>query len=126
MSRLMLMWLLEVGLEHAYLGIGQARGFRERGGVRGSALAATRADLTAALASLSEGYAQRTGDKLKRVPKPCDPEHPRGEWLKHMRFHIRIDFPAEVAATDGFVDTILKQFSGLEPVMNFLDEGLST
>lgn len=48
-------------------------------------------ELSAALATLAERYPIEIGDeKLKRVPKPYPPGHPRADLLKHKGiFHVR-------------------------------------
>ena len=88
-------------------------------------IAANHEQLKAALDALPDGYGELDGDKLKRVPKPFDPDHPAGEWLKHKGFHTRIEFDVEEALRDDFVDLVLSHFGHMQPIVNFLDEGMA-
>lgn len=81
--------------------------------------------LQAAIAALPDGYGELQGDKLKRVPKPFDPDHPAGEWLKHKGFHIRIELDPEEVTRDDLVDLVLTHFGHLKPIVDFMDEGMA-
>ena len=90
-----------------------------------SHIAANHQQLKAALDALPAGYGELDGEKLKRVPKPFDPDHPAGEWLKHKGYHLRIEFDPEEALRDDLVDLVLTHFGHLQPIVNFLDEGMA-
>lgn len=88
-------------------------------------IASDHAALTDAIAALPKGYGELGGDKYKRVPAPWPADHPAGELLKHKGMHIRIELPAEAATSPDFADVVAAHFRHLQPIVAFLDAGLS-
>lgn len=88
-------------------------------------IAANHADLTGAMAALPDSFGEVRGDKYKRVPKPWDSDHPAGELLKHKGLHWVAELPLEVGLADDFVSVIADHFRALQPIVQFLDDGLA-
>ncbi len=66
------------------------------------------------------------GDELKKVPKPFDPDHPRGDLLRHKGFQARWIKPTPKLITKpGFVDWCTKELTKVGDVHRWFVENLS-
>ena len=78
------------------------------------------------LDGLTAAYGPPRGDKLKRVPRPWDAEHPAAELLKHKGLYLKRDLAGpELATSPQLVPTLAACFQELLPLVRFLDEGLA-
>jgi len=64
------------------------------------------------------------GDRLKRVPRGFDPDHPAAEWLKYRQFLAFRERPAEFALSPGFYRTLITSWRAMAPLVAFLNEPL--
>ena len=79
------------------------------------------ADLDALLAATRRHDPDVAGRELKKVPKPHDPEHPRGDLLRHKGFQVRWEEPApKTLSSAGFVDWTVRRFERAAAVHTFL------
>ena len=65
------------------------------------------------------------GEKLQRVPRGFDKEHPAAEYLRHRQFLAAKEFPASFASDASFYPTLLSVFRQVAPLVRFLNEPLS-
>jgi uncharacterized protein (TIGR02453 family) len=65
------------------------------------------------------------GDRLTRVPRGFNRDHPAAEYLKFTRFVAGREFPAEFAVSDAFYPTVVRTFRALMPIVRFLNEPLT-
>lgn len=73
-----------------------------------------------------EGYTIG-GKELKRVPKPYDKEHPRGELLKHKGLSASPpSLPLDLVYRDALVDALMEGFDVVAPVYLWLADTLPT
>ncbi|MFW2332173.1 DUF2461 family protein [Ilumatobacter sp.] len=101
-------------------GIGFTPAVRERW--RAAVGAAAGEELAAMLDGLvADRDADVAGDRVKKVPAPFDPDHPRADLLRHTGFQVRFvdDLPASVSSTE-FVDWCAERLSALMPVHQWL------
>lgn len=63
-------------------------------------------------------------DKLKRIPKGFDADHPYAEWLKLKSFIASKDFTASDTLVRGFGQKVDKALQDLKPLNAFLHEAL--
>lgn len=64
------------------------------------------------------------GEKLQRVPRGFQKDHPAAEWLRHRQFLAGCERPAEFATSPAFYRTVSAAFKALAPVIAFLNEPL--
>ena len=105
-------------------GIAFSPGVRERwreavGGSQGEQLAGELDRL------VRERDADVAGDRVKKVPAPFGPDHPRADLLRHTGFQVRFvdDLPAAVSSP-GFVDWCAERLVLLLPVHRWLRANL--
>lgn len=66
------------------------------------------------------------GAELKRVPKPYDPDHPRGGLLRHKTFQARWPEPTpKSVASAGFADWCARRLTACGDVHHWLVDNLS-
>ena len=65
------------------------------------------------------------GQRLKRVPRGFDADHPAGEYLKLRQFLAGTDRPAEFATRPRFYSSLRRLFEQLTPFVMFLNEPLA-
>ncbi len=82
------------------------------------------AQLLAILADLRPEYGEVQGEKLKRVPRPWDLEHPGAELLKHKGLFVKRDLGLELATSERLVPTLAARFRELLPLVRYLDAAL--
>ena len=90
-----------------------------------SHLATHHAELTGILGALRSEYGELKGDKLKRVPKPYDADHPAGEYLKH-KGTLREPETCPWSWRRRPISSIRwrNQFRRMMPLVRFLDQAL--
>ncbi len=64
-------------------------------------------------------------DKLKKVPKGYDSEHPLGEWLKLKSFIVTRQLSDKQVSEKGFVKLAAATFKGIKPLNDFLKEAIA-
>ena len=64
------------------------------------------------------------GDKLKRVPRGYDPEHPLAEYLKHKSWDIEYHVSDE-ALTEGGAPFVADTFLAMKPLNDYLNTALT-
>ena len=65
------------------------------------------------------------GDKLQRVPRGFDKDHPAAEYLRHRQFLAGKGFPAAFASDAKFYTGLLGVFTQVAPLIRFLNEPLT-
>ena len=66
------------------------------------------------------------GAELKRVPKPYDPDHPRGDLLRHKAFQARWPEPTPKSVTSGaFADWCARRLNSCGDIHHWLVDNLS-
>lgn len=68
---------------------------------------------------------QVVGEKLKRVPKGYDPEHPQGEYLKHKSLAVEgfID-DRELLDLEGLEELTMEKFRLVKPFNDYINKAL--
>ena len=87
-------------------------------------IAANGAELLSILGDLEVEYGGAKGEKLKRVPKGFDADHPAGELLKHKGLYVQRDLGLDLATSDELVATIGGCFRQMMPLVAFLDRAV--
>ncbi len=64
------------------------------------------------------------GDKLQRVPRGYDPDHPMAEWLKLKQFFVGVEWKEEECLKKSFVEEIAKVYKEAAPLVLFLNDAL--
>jgi uncharacterized protein (TIGR02453 family) len=64
------------------------------------------------------------GDKLSRVPRGFDKDHPAAEYLTFKHFVAGAEFPAAFAGSPAFYKTLLTVFRQIVPLARFLNAPL--
>ncbi len=64
------------------------------------------------------------GEKLQRVPRGFDANHPAAEYLKFRQFLAGCEYPAAFATSPQFYAGTLKVFRAIAPLVKFLNEPL--
>lgn len=75
---------------------------------------------------LKKSFRKLKGDKLKRVPKDFDKEHPRGNLLKYKQFLLTKRYSDKDVVRKGFVQKVLQDYQTLQPFFNYMTEVLTT
>ena len=65
------------------------------------------------------------GERLQRVPRGFDRDHPAAEYLRHRQFLAGHEFPAEFACDPGFYRGVLDIYRQIAPLVRFLNEPLT-
>jgi len=74
--------------------------------------------------SMSRVLGKLEGEKLQRVPKGYDPEHPLAEWLKFKQFFVGTSWPEKRCRTSGLTKDVAKAFEAASPLVDFLNKAL--
>jgi uncharacterized protein (TIGR02453 family) len=64
------------------------------------------------------------GEKLQRVPRGFDPDHPAAEFLRHRQFLAGRELAPTVSSSARFYPTLIDTFKVIVPVVRFLNEPL--
>lgn len=65
------------------------------------------------------------GEKLKKVPKGYDPEHPLAEYLKHKTWDINDPIPDEkLVDNETFTDYIVSRILLVQPLLDYLNRAI--
>jgi uncharacterized protein (DUF2461 family) len=64
------------------------------------------------------------GERLSRVPRGYDQDHPAAHYLQFKQFLAGREFTAEFATTNAFYRELLATFHVVAPVVRFLNAGL--
>lgn len=64
------------------------------------------------------------GDKLQRVPRGFEPDHPMAEWLKLKQFFVGVEWKEEKCLKPQFVKEIAKVFEEATPLVAFLNDAM--
>jgi uncharacterized protein (TIGR02453 family) len=64
------------------------------------------------------------GDKLQRVPRGFEPDHPMAEWLKLKQFFVGVDWKEEKCLKPQFVKEVAKVFEEAAPLVAFLNDAM--
>jgi uncharacterized protein (TIGR02453 family) len=64
------------------------------------------------------------GERLTRVPRGFEKDHPAAEYLKYRSFLAGREFPPELATGPELYGTLLRTFRALVPMIRFLNESL--
>ena len=75
-------------------------------------------------ASFKRTIGRLDGQKLQRVPRGFDPEHPAAEYLRHRQFLAGRELPPSIASTPKFYPTLIETFKVIVPIVRFLNEPL--
>jgi len=70
-------------------------------------------------------FGKLEGEKLQRVPKGYDPDHPMAEWLKHKQFFVWIEWPESKCLKDKFVAEVAEVYKAATPLVRFLNEAMA-
>ncbi|WP_373048635.1 DUF2461 domain-containing protein [Vulgatibacter sp.] len=73
---------------------------------------------------LQDLFGPMQGEKLVRVPKGFDADHPAAELLKHKQFYFATSLPLEVATSNELVPEVAARFKVLAPFVQWLDAAL--
>ena len=65
-----------------------------------------------------------TGDRLVRVPRGFDPEHPAADYLRLKQFLASRTLPSPSASSPSFFRVLTETFETLSPFVRFLNEPL--
>ena len=72
---------------------------------------------------VAEGGLHLTGDKLKRMPRGYDEDHPAGEWLKHKSFFVSYTFkPEELESFESCAEAAAREMRRFEPLRRYFTE----
>ncbi len=64
------------------------------------------------------------GEKLQRVPKGYEAEHPMAEWLKYKQFFIGVEWSESKCLTGKFVAEVAAVFEAATPLVRFLNNAI--
>lgn len=70
-------------------------------------------------------YGALEGDRLTRVPRGFDPDHPAADFLKHKDWLASRTYPGTLATTADFYPTLLALFRAAAPLIRFLNEPIA-
>lgn len=71
-------------------------------------------------------FGEVDGQRLKRVPRGFDPDHPAAEYLKLRQFLAGTERPAEFSTRPRFYGSLRRLFEQLTPFVMFLNEPLAS
>jgi uncharacterized protein (TIGR02453 family) len=64
------------------------------------------------------------GEKLSRVPKGFEPDHPAAEHLRMKQWYFDATLPADAACKPTFRREIVKRFEAMAPFVNWINEAV--
>jgi uncharacterized protein (TIGR02453 family) len=70
-------------------------------------------------------YGALEGDRLTRVPRGFDPDHPAAAFLMHKDWLASRTYPGTLATTADFYPTLLAMFRAAAPLIRFLNEPIA-
>jgi len=70
-------------------------------------------------------FGEMGGDRLTRVPKGFDPEHPAAELIKHKDWLLSSELEPSAATTAGVYTEVLSRFRLIVPFLEFFNQPLS-
>lgn len=65
------------------------------------------------------------GDKLQRIPKGYDANHPMAEWLKQKQFFVWVEWPEARSRKKSFVVEVAGVFEAAAPLVHFLNDAIA-
>jgi uncharacterized protein (TIGR02453 family) len=74
--------------------------------------------------NLKKVFGRLQGEKLQRVPRGYEPDHPMAEWLKHKQFFVWVEWPETKCFREKFVDDVAVVFESATPMVRFLNEAM--
>lgn len=66
-------------------------------------------------------YGTIQGDRLKRMPKGFDEDHPMADWLKLKQFFVGTSLPEKACHSRGFLTMLVDRFEAASPFVRFLN-----
>ena len=75
--------------------------------------------------ALKKHFGDIQGDRLTRVPRGFDPEHPAAEFLRYKQWLVFKTFPGTFVTTPAFYPTLLTLFRTAAPLIHFLNEPIT-
>jgi uncharacterized protein (TIGR02453 family) len=69
-------------------------------------------------------FRQLQGEKLQRVPKGYEPDHPMAEWLKFKQFFVWVEWDETKSSGEKFVAAAAEVFEAATPLVRFLNEAM--
>lgn len=66
-------------------------------------------------------FGKLEGEKLKRVPRGFDEDHPMAEWLKYKRFFVGVEWPSSRCHSAAFVHDVANVCKRATPLIRFLN-----
>jgi uncharacterized protein (TIGR02453 family) len=76
-------------------------------------------------AALRKHFGEIQGDRLTRVPRGFDPEHPAAALLRHKQWMVFKTFPGTLVTAPEFYPTLLTLFRTALPLIQFLNEPIA-
>ena len=70
-------------------------------------------------------FKQLEGEKLKRIPKGYDADHPMAEWLKQKQFFVWVEWPEASCRREEFINKVAAVYEAATPLVRFLNEAMS-
>jgi uncharacterized protein (TIGR02453 family) len=61
------------------------------------------------------------GERLTRVPRGYDRDHPAADYLQYKQFLAGCEHPAEFATSDAFYPELIRTFKAVAPLVRFLN-----
>lgn len=74
---------------------------------------------------LKQVFGSIDGEKLRRVPRGYDEDHPMADWLKYKQFFVGVSWPVRQCHTRTFVGAVAKAFETATPLVRFLNKAVS-
>ena len=71
-----------------------------------------------------KSFGEVGGERLKRVPKGFEPDHPAASYLKLRQFLAGAERPAQFATGPRFYSSLIRLFEQLAPFVRFLNDPL--
>jgi uncharacterized protein (TIGR02453 family) len=89
-------------------------------------IAATHAELRALLAArpVKKLFGELVGDRLSRVPKGFDCDHPAADLLRCKSFILFITLPGDIATTPRLYKEVVDRFRAMAPFIEYLSRPL--
>lgn len=70
-------------------------------------------------------FGELEGNKLKRLPRGFDEDHPMAEWLKFKQFFVGVEWPVSRSYRHSFVGEVAEVCMRATPLVKFLNNALS-
>lgn len=64
-------------------------------------------------------------EKLQRIPKGFEEDHPMAEWLKYKQFFVGVTWPVDKCLKASFVQNVAQTCKDLTPLVLFLNSALT-